>query len=175
MNGNDRKIVLYIACSLDGYIAGIDDDISWLFDDDDYGYAKFLDTIDTVIMGRRTYDQVLGMGPYPYPNKDCYVFSRSLMGGDENVEFVNQPPKDFVKALREQEGANIWLVGGSDLIDIFMKDHLIDEFIISIHPVVLGDGIPLFSSGSLRQDLELKGDIAFPSGLVQIHYVLKSQ
>src|SRR5664280_2433639 len=99
MKGKERKIVLFIACSLDGYIAGRDDDISWLFDDDDYGYKKFLSSIDTVLMGRRTYDLALRMGPFPYADKDCYVFSRSLMGGDDNVEFVNQPEKEFVQKL----------------------------------------------------------------------------
>jgi dihydrofolate reductase len=175
MNGKDRKVVLFIACSLDGYIAGKDDDIAWLFDDDDYGYKKFLASIDTVLMGRRTYDQALRMGPFPYPDKDCYVFSRSLMGGDDNIEFVNQPVKDFVQTLREREGTDIWLVGGSELIDLFMKERLVDEFIISIHPVVLGEGIRMFRSGFPKQALKLKGSISFTSGLVQVHYIQQTQ
>ena len=77
-------------------------------------------------MGRRTYDQALRMGPFPYLDKDCYVFSRSLMGGDDDIEFVNQPVKDFVQALRERDGSDIWLVGGSELIGPFMKERLID-------------------------------------------------
>jgi dihydrofolate reductase len=170
MMGNDRKIVLFIACSLDGYIAGTDDDISWLFSDDDYGYSKFLASIDTVLMGRRTYDQVLRMGPFPYSEKECYVFSRTLMGGDENVEFVNEPVKDFVHDIRERDGSDIWLVGGSELIEAFMNDGLVDEYVVSIHPIVLGEGILLFRSGFPRQDLELKDNITFPSGLIQVHY-----
>jgi dihydrofolate reductase len=170
-NPKKRKVVLFIACSLDGYIAGIDDDTGWLFNDDDYGYKEFLSSVDTVLMGRRTYDMALRMGPFPYPDKDCYVFSRSLMGGDENVEFVNQPVSEFVKTLREKEGTDIWLVGGSELIDPFMKDHLIDEFIISIHPILLGEGIPMFRSGFPRQTLSLEGTATFPSGLIQVHYL----
>jgi len=166
----DRKIVLFIACSLDGYIAGKDDDISWLFHDDDYGYKKFLASIDTILMGRRTYDQVLRMGPFPYSDKECYVFSRSLMGGDDNVEFVNLPVKEFVNGLREREGSDIWLVGGSELIEHFMKERMIDEFVISIHPIVLGEGIPMFKSGFPRQALNLKWNTSFTSGLIQVHY-----
>ncbi|HEY3420670.1 MAG TPA: dihydrofolate reductase family protein [Methanomassiliicoccales archaeon] len=174
MRGKARKVVLFIACSLDGYIAGTDDDISWLFSDDDYGYSKFLSSIDTVLMGRRTYDQVLRMGPFPYADKDCYVFSRSLMGGDDNVEFVNQPVSEFVQVLRERDGADIWLVGGSELIEAFMKERLIDEFIISIHPVVLGEGIPMLRTGLPRQDLDLKGNLTFSSGLIQVHYAKRT-
>jgi dihydrofolate reductase len=170
-NHNKRKVVLFIACSLDGYIAGNDDDIGWLFDDDDYGYKEFLSSVDTVLMGRRTYDMALRMGPFPYPDKDCYVFSRSLMGGDENVEFVNQPVIQFVKTLREKDGKDIWLVGGSELIGPFLKDHLIDEFIISIHPILLGEGIPMFSPGFPMQTLSLAGNTTFPSGLIQVHYL----
>lgn len=173
MEGKGRKVVLFIACSLDGYIAGRDDDISWLFNDQDYGYAEFLASVDTILMGRRTYDQVLGMGPFPYLDKHCYVFSRALMGGDENVEFVNRPVEEFVQGLKGLEGSDIWLVGGSDLIDAFMKDELVDEYIISIHPVVLGEGIPMFRSGLPRQDLRLKDNRTFSSGLIQIDYLAK--
>jgi dihydrofolate reductase len=175
MIGKERKVVLFIACSLDGYIAGIDDDISWLFSDADYGYNKFLASVDTILMGRRTYDQVLRMGPFPYSDKDCYVFSRSLMGGDENVEFVDRPVKGFVQNIREHDGSDIWLVGGSELIDAFMNDRLVDEFVVSIHPVVLGEGIPMFRSGLPRQELELKGNDTFSSGLIQVHYVQKTR
>ena len=122
-------------------------------------------------MGRRTYDLALRMGPFPYAHRDCYVFSRSLMGGDDNVEFVNQPVNEFVSMLREKDGLDIWLVGGSELIDPFMKGHLIDEFIISIHPVLLGEGIPMFRPGFPMQTLSLEGSTTFPSGLIQVRYL----
>jgi dihydrofolate reductase len=169
--GENRKVVLFIACSLDGYIAGKDDDISWLFDDDDYGYSRFLASIEAVLMGRRTYDLLLQMGPFPYIGKECFVFSRSLMGGDENVEFVNQPVKEFLDRLREREGKNIWLVGGSELISHFMRADVVDEFIISVHPKILGSGIPLFKPGIPSCPLRLIGTESFSSGLVQIHYL----
>jgi dihydrofolate reductase len=174
MYGKMRKVVLFIASSLDGYIAGKDDDISWLFDDADYGYKEFLASVDTVLMGRRTYDLVLRMGQFPYSDKECYVFSRSLMGGDDNVEFVNRPVKEFIQELRGIEGADIWLVGGSELIDAFMKERSVDEFIISIHPVVLGDGIPMFKPGIPRQGLILKDKKTYASGLIQVDYLNKT-
>jgi dihydrofolate reductase len=165
-----RKVVLFIACSLDGYIAGKDDGISWLFDDADYGYREFLASVDTVVMGRRTYDLALRMGPFPYADKECYVFSRSLMGGDDHVEFVDQPVAEFIEMLRGRDGKDIWLVGGSELIFDFMKAGLVDEFVISVHPRILGDGILLFKPGTPSVALSLVRSESFPSGLVQIRY-----
>jgi dihydrofolate reductase len=170
-SGTNGKVVLFIACSLDGYIAGRDDDIGWLFDDEDYHYSKFLASIDTVLMGRRTYDLMLQMGPFPYAGKECFVFTRTLMGGDENVEFVNQPVNEFIDLLRKREGRDIWLVGGSELISHFMLAGIVDEFVISVHPRIIGDGIPLFKSGIPSYALRLVSTESFPSGLVQLHYL----
>lgn len=174
-NPAKRKVVLFIASSLDGYIAGKDDDISWLFDDADYGYREFLASVDTVLMGRRTYDLVLRMGPFPYADKECYVFSRTLMGGDEHVEFVDQPVPEFMDMLQGRDGKSIWLVGGSELIFDFMHAGLVDEFIISVHPRVLGDGILLFRPGTPSMPLNFVRSESFPSGLVQISYTRMDQ
>jgi dihydrofolate reductase len=166
-----RKIVLYIACSLDGYIARTDGSVDWLFTDQDYGYTAFLGSVDTVMMGRKTYDQVLTFGPYPYSGKAGYVVSRSRAGTrDENVVFVGPDIAGFVRRLREEAGRNIWIVGGSELVDLFLKERLIDEFIISIHPVVLGSGIPLFRKEDFETWLTLMKCEQFPGGLVQLHY-----
>jgi dihydrofolate reductase len=173
LNGRERKVVLYIACSLDGHIAGNDGDIGWLFTDQGYGYAEFLARTDSIVMGRKTYDQLLGMGDFPYVGKDCYVFSRSAMGGDENVEFVNGNVKEFIDGLRANDGKDIWLVGGSELIYHFMTAGMVDEFIISVHPVVLGQGIPLFRNGIPTCGLRLENVETFSSGLVQMSYVRK--
>lgn len=173
LKGTERKVVLYVACSLDGYIAGPDGDIRWLFTDQDYGYADFLKRIDSIIMGRKTYDQLLDMGDFPYAGKDCYVFSRSAMGGDENVEFVNSPVKEFIEGLRANDGKDIWLVGGSELIHDFMLAAIVDEFIISIHPMILGQGIPLFRTGLPTYELQLVNSESFSSGLVQMSYLGK--
>ncbi|MGD0816950.1 MAG: dihydrofolate reductase family protein [Methanomassiliicoccales archaeon] len=171
LKGKERKVVLFIASSLDGFIAGKDGDIGWLFTDQDYGYSDFLAGIDSVIMGRRTYDQLLGMGDFPYRGKECYVFSRSVMGGDDNVEFVNKPVNEFVEELKASEGNDIWLVGGSELIWHFLKAGLIDEFVISVHPFILGDGIPLFRPDVQTHRLRHIKTQVYSSGLVQMNFM----
>jgi len=171
MTGGRRKVVLFIASSLDGYIAGTDGDISWLFSDQDYGYKELLGRTDTIVMGRKTYDQLLGMGDYPYRGMECYVFSRSAMGGDENAEFVNGPVDELVQGLLTKDGKDIWLVGGSELVYHFMMADLVDEFVISVHPIVLGQGIPLFKAGTPTCRLRLVEARSFSSGLVQSSYV----
>ncbi len=167
-----RKVVLFIASSLDGFIARPDGGIDWLFSDADYGYAAFFDSIDTVVMGRKTYELSLSFGPpYVYQGKASYVFSRTKAGTkDENAEFIAGSPKDFMRPLRAQAGKDIWLVGGAELVRDFLAEDLIDEFIVSIHPVILGAGIPLFPVQGRELSLRFKNSISFGSGLVQLHY-----
>lgn len=154
----NKKIILYIAMSLDGYIADKDGGIDWLEEYaniEDTDYDEFYKTIDTVIMGRKTYDQVLGFGEYPYQNVRSYVYSKTRTGEDENAEFIRIPPVDLVKSLKQKPGKYVWLIGGADLIHDFIEDNLIDEYQITILPVILGEGIPLFKSGVDRVGLEL--------------------
>lgn len=165
-----RKLVLFIATSLDGYIARSSGDIDWLFSDQDYGYAEFFASIDTVLMGRKTYEQSLGFGEYPYPGKHGFVFSRTPRAPDGNVIFVAADPAAFVSELKRRPGKDIWLVGGAQLVAECMKYELVDEFVISVHPVVLGDGLPLFPPGFPEQKLEFLRSESFASGLVQLSY-----
>jgi dihydrofolate reductase len=167
-----RRVKLFIACSLDGYIARPDGGIDWLFSDGDYGYREFCDSIDTVIMGRKTWELSLGFGDYPYPGKDAYVFSRRSghQPGPHRVQFVSEPVAGFVQALRAQPGRDLWLVGGGELTRAFLDEQLIDDFIISVHPRVLGAGLPLFPSPARETALRLVRTIPFESGLVQLHY-----
>ncbi len=154
----NRKIILYIAISLDGYIADENGNVDWLeqyANIEDTDYEEFYKTIDTVIMGRKTYDQVLSFGKYPYQNVKSYVYSNTKIGFDENVEFTNTLPKELVRTLKKQSGKHIWLIGGADLIHHFIENNLIDEYQITILPVILGRGIPLFKSGNHRIGLEL--------------------
>ena len=167
-----RKIILFIAISLDGFIAGKSGEIDWLFTDQDYGYAEFLKTIDVVIMGRKTYEQALTFDEYPYKGLEGYVFSRSRAGrADENVAFVSGDVGEFVGALKIKPGKDIWLIGGSEVILPFLEQDLIDEFVISIHPLILGDGIPLFRTPFPARKLRLKECRSFDTGLVQITYI----
>ncbi|MEG3846601.1 dihydrofolate reductase family protein [Microcoleus sp. herbarium19] len=164
-----RKIVLFIASSLDGYIARVSGDIDWLFTDQNYGYTKFLDSIDTVFMGRKTYEQVLTFGEYPYQEKKSYVFTKNRdFQATSDVEVVTEL-ESFVNNLRLLDGQNIWLVGGSLLIRDFLNKNLVSEIILSVHPIILGEGIPLFANPNTTA-LQLTGCQTYSSGLVQLSY-----
>ena len=170
-----RKVILFIASSLDGYIARTSGAVDWLFtvnENQDYGYADFLAGIDTILMGRRTYEQVLSFGKFPYKGIQCFVFSGTRGGEqDENVMFISGDIASFVMKLKSGTGKNIWLVGGSEVVQYFISHDLIDEFIISVHPIVLGDGIPLFRAPLPMKMLGFKKCRAFGTGLVQLTYV----
>ena len=170
-----RKVVLYIATSLDGYIAGENDDLSFLSMveklGEDYGYNDFIKTVDTVIMGRKTYDKVLSFGiDFPHRDKKCYVLSRTRKGADENVEFFNGDISVLIHSIRKTDGKDVFIDGGAELVFELMKQDLIDRYIISIIPVMLGNGTPLFKPGRPQQNLKLIDSKIFPSGLAQLWY-----
>lgn len=175
---NQRKVIVYVAQSLDGYIARVDGRIDWLSavekSGEDYGYAAFMNQVDTVFMGRKTYEQVLGFGiEFPHKNKECYVLSRSLIGKDKHVHYVQGNLAPFLHSLKEKPGGNIFVDGGAETIDLFRRLGLIDEYVISILPVLLGSGLPLFQSGDLEEELILMEAKSFSTGLVQLHYRCK--
>ncbi|MHB1405002.1 MAG: dihydrofolate reductase family protein [Desulfitobacteriaceae bacterium] len=171
-----RKVILFIATSLDGYIATESGDINWLNSvqgEGDNGLAEFYKTIDTVIMGKTTYDHVLTLvEDFPHSDRKCYVFSNSKTGNDKYVEFIKGDVVKFTRNLQYQNGINIWLVGGAGLLNQFLKENLIDEFIITVAPVVLGNGIPLFKKDNPEFKLSLQGCRRFGE-FVQLHYVRK--
>lgn len=168
-----RKVILFIATSIDGYIAGKNNEIDWLFTDGDYGFESFYDSIDTTLSGFNTYKVSLTFESFPYPGKKNFIFSRQHTHSDNNpVTFIKDNPNEFVKILKKQHGKNIWLVGGSQINTLLLNDLLIDEVIISIHPIILGSGIPLFAQTKTRADYKLVSSQHFKSGLVQLHYKL---
>lgn len=171
-----RKVILFIATSLDGFIAKEDDDLQWLYDTEgegDNGYTEMYQTIDTTIMGKRTYDYVMEHTEvFPYPDKKCYVFTTSEQGSTEHVEFVNEDVVAFTKRLKEQQGANIWMIGGAGILDVFMKENLIDEYLITVTPNILGSGIPLFKEKNPEIALTLLENKRFGQ-FVQLHYRVK--
>ncbi len=169
-----RKIILFIASSLDGYIARESGEIDWLFTDQDYGYTEFYAQVDTLIMGNKTYQQILGFGEYTYKDKEVFVFSRTKSEqADNNAKFVNNDWLNFIKTLRQSHGGDIWLVGGAQLIHLFLQHAFIDELILSIHPIILGSGIPLIVNDvNLETKLKLQRVKSFDTGLVQISYSL---
>ena len=173
----NRKIMLFIATSLDGYIATEDDSLEWLFKvegDGDNGYSDFYDTVDTVIMGRRTYDWLLKqeLESFPYEGKECYVFSRTISQDDENIKFFSGDVVDFTNQLKNKEGKNIWVMGGGDLIHSFINKKLVDELIITVFPVLIGKGIPLFKEIDFELEFTLKSINRF-NQFAEIRYEVK--
>jgi len=166
-----RKIILYIATSLDGYIAGLNHDLNWLFDDADYGYSAFYNSISTTLMGNETYRLVLTFGEFPYKDKENFVFTRNRkIKDDQNVAFISADIIDFVKKLKNKKDKAIWLIGGGEINTLLLKENLIDEMIISVHPVILGNGIPLFRDVGDSKQFEMKSFKEYKSGLVQLTY-----
>ena len=166
-----KKILIYIATSLDGYVAREDGDIDWLPGVTKSGYDTFYKSVDTVIMGKTTYDQVLTFGEYPYKDKKSFVFSRNHHKKDDNVEFVSDVEK-FVKDRFPEAGDNIWLVGGAELIASFLKQGVVDEIIISVIPIILGKGIHLFQN--IEDETKLKFvKIEKYGQLVDLHYKIR--
>lgn len=171
----ERKVILYIAMSLDGYIARENNDIDWLSivesPPEDYGYAKFIQSVDTVIMGRKTYDKVLSFDiDFPHKGRKCYVISRTRTGFDENIEYYSGNLKELISNLKSNTGNNIFVDGGAEIVNELLKANMIDEFILSIIPIFLGSGVRLFKDGRPNQQLSLKSTKKFTSGLVQLWY-----
>ena len=175
-----RKISLFIAASIDGYIAKPNDDLSFLKivekEGEDYGYANFTDTIDTVIIGRKTYDYVLKeIGPSHYDNgqRDVYVITRNERSPVGRTTFYTWDLTTLVDRLKSEQGKNIYCDGGAEVINKLLKHDLIDEYIISIVPILLGNGTRLFKDGRPEQTLEFITAKTFETGLTQLHYKRK--
>ncbi|WP_335965146.1 dihydrofolate reductase family protein [Galbibacter sp. PAP.153] len=175
-----RKISLFIATSLDGYIAKPNDDLNFLKlvekEGEDYGYTQFTDTIDTLIVGRKTYDYVLKeIGPSHYDNgqRDVYVITRTQKPKAGRTTFYTGSLTDLVQQLKAENGKGIYCDGGAEVINELLKNDLIDTFIISVIPVLLGNGTRLFKDGRPEQLLEFITVKAFDTGLTQLHYKRK--
>ncbi|WP_298785273.1 dihydrofolate reductase family protein [uncultured Marinococcus sp.] len=169
-----KPVILFIAASLDGYIADAEGNIDWLLKaegEDDNGYDEMYRRVDTVVMGRKTYEHVLVLtDSFPYSDKECYVFSTSRMGNDGRVSFVRGSVSEWLQNKQQESGSGIWVVGGSDIIGTLLHEELIDEYIITLTPDLLGSGIPLFkqSPGPPKrlhlQEVKRWGELA------QLHY-----
>ncbi len=174
---NSRKVKIFIASSLDGFIAEEDGNISWLNtvekEDEDYGYGDFIKTIDIVITGRKTYDKIISIDPdYNYFGKNCFVLSRETKGKNGNIIFYNDDPYKLVEKLKKESGKDIYVDGGSEIIMELRKYNLIDEYIISIIPVLLGKGVKLFADAGFIENLIFGYVKSYSSGLVQIKYIV---
>ena len=173
---NTRKIIVHIATSADGFIARPDGDIEWLTrrpaPKGFYGMDKFMRSVDTQLLGRKTYDISLQLGAKFDSKTRAYVFSRRPPPTrvPTGVEFVTEGIGRFAKRLREMKGKNIWMVGGGEIIGAFLDEGAIDEFIISVVPTFIGEGIPLVAHRHRDVPLQLRSVQEFPDGVVQLHY-----
>jgi len=175
---DSRKVIVHIATSADGYIARADGDIDWLtarpapagF----YGMDAFMQSIDTKVLGRKTYEASLRMGAKFGSKQRTIVFSRHPRprSAPSAVEFTDEPIAVVVNRLRESRGKNIWLMGGGDIIASFLDAQAIDEFVISVVPVFVGDGIPLIARRHRHVPLSLLSTEKFADGLVQLRYAV---
>lgn len=171
-----RRVHLYIASSLDGYIAGPNESIDWLFTDADYGYTEFMAGIDTIMMGSKSYRLTLSFSDWPYPEGcQSIVFTRSEQKPDPRFRFTSRSPREEVEELRAQPGGDIWLLGGGELVQSFLAEGLVDTLQLGLHPIVLGGGIPLFPSGTRHTDFRLVSSTPWPSGLVMLNYEVKRE
>lgn len=159
-----NKLILYIAMSLDGYIAEKDGGIRFLEEtpgpSPDLGYEKFYSSVQAVLLGGKTYRQIkndLSPGKWPYEGMPCYVCTRQQHPFDPNVQFTSLPPgRQVLDLISKDHSGNIWLMGGGEIIRCFMRENLIDQYYIYVMPTVLGDGIPLFPAGFPKTDLKLE-------------------
>lgn len=173
-----NKVKIYIAMSLDGKIAKSNDDVSWLDeipnpDKSDYGYYDFYEKIDTIIMGNGTYKFVRSMDiEYPYKGKTSYVITRdSSLTDNEDVKFIlGKDAINLVKNLKQNGKADIWLVGGGQVNTLLTNANLIDELMVYVMPIVIGEGIPLFGEGLDQKMLTLKSSQVFDSGVTELIY-----
>lgn len=174
-----KKIILYIAASLDGYIAEPDGSLEWLItfpnpEKTDYGHNDFLLGIDTVIMGGRTYRELLDMDViWPYKGQQTFVVSRHDWGAKQGICFITENITDTISGLCKQVGKDIGVVGGGELASMLLVADLINEIQILHIPTILGKGVPLFPGQSQASKWELTGNKAYENGVLHVTYQRK--
>jgi dihydrofolate reductase len=173
-----RKIIVYVATSADGYIARPDGSVDWLnrpMPKGAYGMAAFARSIDTILWGRKTYDFAAKMGGVSaYGRVKHYAFSRHPPSDPlPGVEFVSESIPEFVGKLRVLRGKNIWMMGGAEIVASFLDAGAIDEFSIHVIPLMIGEGIPLVAPRHRNIPLELISARSFPDGVVHLNYSVR--
>ena len=178
MNENRRRIITYIATSADGFIARKDGGVDWLNrpkSAGDYGIGEFMKSVDAVIWGRNTYGEVTkgrsGGGGFGSKVHN-YVFTHRPERNTKSVTFVDEPVGQFATRLRAQPGKNIWMMGGGGVIASFLDAGEMDEFMIHVIPVFIGEGIPLIAPRHRTVPLSLRSAKSYPDGVVRLHYAV---
>lgn len=165
-----RKIILNLAVSLDGFIEGPKGEFDWCFSDQDYGMTDFMSRIDAVFFGRKSYELLLKMSENPFPGKTKYVFSKTENRTEGDVQFINHDVEKEIGSIKDQRGKDIWLFGGAELISTLLNYGLVDELQLAVHPLLLGQGKPLFQDLLQKMELRLLDSKTYSSGLVQLFY-----
>ena len=169
-----RRIILELSLSLDGYIARPDGSVDFLLPAHDYPMGAFFKTVDTALMGRKTYEvglKLSGGGKLNMFGLATYVFTRTLPAGQrDGIHFTADPPEKIVHALRQKKGKHLWLMGGGELVRHFLTLDLVDELHLAVVPTLLGAGIPIFPAGFPERKLTLIQNKAYSQGLLSLHY-----
>ncbi len=173
-----RKVVLYIAMSLDGYVADNNGGVDWLLGDGSDPtnagtYEQFYNSIDTVILGYKTYHQIvteLSPDNWVYDDKDCYVLTHRDIASHDDICFTDETPSDLIKIVRDAEGKDIWICGGAAIAQQLLADDMIDEMRICVAPTILGGGVSLF--GETKREFKLISTTTY-NGFVELHYSRK--
>jgi len=171
-----RKLVLQLAVSLDGFIEGPNGEFDWCFTDQDYGMSEFFKRIDSLFIGRKSYELMMSMGDAAmpgFPRLTEYVFSRTLNEVNPDAILIKENIESEVRRIKNEPGKDIWLFGGADLTAFLLHEGLVDEMILAVHPIILGSGKPLFSNISNRISLNLTDAKTYSSGLVMLTYTIK--
>ncbi|MGE6632158.1 dihydrofolate reductase family protein [Bacillus sp. NPDC077027] len=176
---NVRKVLFYGAMSVDGYLAGENHELDWLMGtegEEETGFAAFYESVDTLLLGRKTYEQVLKLAPdaFPYPDKKCYVLSRTLKESNEYTDIIGGDILSLVQELKGQQGKHIWIVGGGELLHSLLKEDVVDELILQVAPVLIGKGIPLFHPSEHETKLQLL-EVNRYKQLAELHFVIKKE
>ena len=169
-----RKVILGVAVSLDGFIEGPNGEYDWCLTDQDYGLKEFFNRIDTIFVGRKTYEMSLEMegGGAGFPKFKEYIFSTTLDKVKEGATLIKEDVKIKVEKIKTEKGKDIWLFGGAGLTTSLMNSGLVDELSLAVHPVILGGGKPLFSNIKDRINLTLIDTRTYSTGLVFLTYNL---
>lgn len=174
-----KKVKIYIAVSLDGFIARSNGELDWLNEfpnpgGNDYGYKELMESIDYIVMGGKTYREILNMDfEWPYENKTTYIVSHSNanLTPTKDVKFITENITENISQLKEQSGKDIWLVGGGQLITLCLNHDLVDEMQLCYIPKILGKGIPLFPNQPKESKWKPIQSTVYDSGIVKIDYI----
>lgn len=172
------KSTYYVAASLDGFIAEADGGVGFLDvvgeEQDPQPYNDFFASVDAMVMGKRTYDQVLGFGVWPYGETRCLVMTHESIGSDhESVTAFQGGPREVIGELQASNHEHLWVVGGGNIASQFLANSLLDQLIVTIIPVILGKGIPLVSEIPTMSELSLEAHTPRGEKMIELKYSVR--